>query len=175
MAGMVSPSVGSGFQGVPSIYEFTNDDGSDPRRACAHAAVATMLRFRGLEAVRVGDLEARFPADVLRGAWGTSRRQVERMIRAGGRPLAVVEGVDALRRSLTARQPAVVMLDISEYPGRWPWTWRLGGHWVVAYGFDEENVYLSNWGDMTWARFAACWGSWMPRAIGMCRRGLVVL
>ncbi len=66
----------------------------------------------------------------------------------------------------------MVMLDV---PGRTLFNrWTLPtGHWMVAYGFDDELVYLTNWGTMTWELFRARWNGLTPRLIGMCNRGLL--
>jgi hypothetical protein len=47
------------------------------------------------------------------------------------------------------------------------------GHWMVAYGFDKDNVYLTNWGCMSWEGFRQGWDALVPRLIGMSHRGLV--
>lgn len=53
--------------------------------------------------------------------------------------------------------------------------WELpGGHWMVACGFDQEHVYLTNWGKMTWMDFEARWNKLVPRLINMRGTGLVV-
>jgi hypothetical protein len=47
-----------------------------------------------------------------------------------------------------------------------------GGHWMVAYGFDDEYVYLTNHGKMTWPEFRRGWNGLVPRLIRMNGRGL---
>jgi hypothetical protein len=50
-----------------------------------------------------------------------------------------------------------------------------GGHWMVAYGFHPEKVYLTNHGPMPWDEFRRGWASFVPRLIGMRRKGLVAV
>jgi hypothetical protein len=50
-----------------------------------------------------------------------------------------------------------------------------GGHWMVAYGFDGDHVYLTNWGRMSWQEFHAGWNALVPRLINMRGKGLVAV
>ena len=52
---------------------------------------------------------------------------------------------------------------------------RPGGHWTVAYGFDGEHIYLTNYGRMTWDDFRRAWMSFVPRLIDMHGKGLVAV
>ena len=83
-------------------------------------------------------------------------------------------GEGELRIQLSQGNPALVMLGITAR--------RLlnrldlpGGHWMVAYGYDADHVYLTNWGRMTWQEFRAGWGKLVPQLIHMHHRGLVAL
>jgi len=83
------------------------------------------------------------------------------------------EGEEALRAQLTKNNPVIVMLAVSA--GRFL-RWDLpGGHWMVAYGFDADGVYLTNYGKMGWPDFRAGWNGLAPRLISMHRRGLAIL
>src|SRR5262249_14320712 len=96
--------------------------------------------------------------------------QVERICRAYDVPLREVDGEDELRVLLAAGQPVIVMLGVS---GGKFWGIDLpGGHWMVAYGYDDTNVYLTNQGKMTWDEFRAGWNSFVPRLIQMRNHGL---
>ena len=45
---------------------------------------------------------------------------------------------------------------------------------MVAYGFDEHNIYLTNWdiNGMTWKDFRQGWSQIIPWCIDMQRMGL---
>ena len=48
-------------------------------------------------------------------------------------------------------------------------------HQVVAYGYDEANLYLTNWDrePLPWSDFRPRWSSFVSRVIQMSNRGLV--
>src|SRR5262245_31424909 len=152
------------FVGVGTIFEYTNDDGVLCGTNCAQAAAATFLTYHGrlpadAEHARriMADLESRHPPNVLGGVFGTNRRRVARIRHAFGVPVRDVPGEAALRASLIRREPVIVMLGVSG--GRW-WRFDLpGGHWMVAYACDDDGVYLTNWGKMTWDEFRSGWGA----------------
>lgn len=167
------------YHGIPSIFEYINQDGKHQQRNCGQAATATFLQYHG----RIGDalvmahkameiVESAFPPDIFFGLFGTSRRQVERSCKQYGLELQEILGKDSLRAALSAQQPVMVMLGVS---GGKFWRWNLpSGHWMVAYGYDEDNVYLTNWGYMTWTEFENGWNKMIPRIINMRNKGLVV-
>jgi hypothetical protein len=63
-----------------------------------------------------------------------------------------------------------------EVPAGRLWRFPLrGGHWMVAFGYDSANVFLTNWGSMPWDEFRHGWAGLIPRLIGMRRRGLVAI
>lgn len=165
------------FHGVASIFEYTNHDGQRCRTNCGQAAAATLLTYyRRLPAdadracTIMADLERAHPPDNLGGLLGTSRRCVQRICRSFDLPLAAVEGADHLRRQINLQNPVIVMLGV---PGGRFWKVELpAGHWMVAYAYDPDYVYLTNWGRMTWPDFERGWGKFVPRLIGMRHRGL---
>lgn len=72
------------------------------------------------------------------------------------------------------QQPVAVMLQVPGNP-------MMGisipaGHWMVAYGYDEESVYLTNWwqDSMTWQEFRQGWESLISWSINMDRKGLLL-
>jgi hypothetical protein len=136
----------------------------------ATADVAARDSTQGLGGI-MSYLEKRHPPDNFFGLMGTSRIQVKRACRAQGVKVREIRGEGWLRRCLTEERPVIVMLQVSA--GQF-WGWDLpGGHWMVAYGFDEEHIYLTNWGKMTWAEFRSGWNGLVPRLIGMRNRGLI--
>lgn len=165
-----------GYLGLPEFFEFDNWDGRWTKFNCGQAAACSLLRHYGrLEAVAeaMQAIERVFPPDNLGGWLGTSRSRVEEICRAAGIPLQETRGEEAIRENLSRLRPVIVMLGL---PGR---VRLLGfplpvGHWMVAYGFDENFVYLSNWGRMAWEDFRRGWRSIVPRLIRMHHRGLVV-
>ena len=52
-----------------------------------------------------------------------------------------------------------------------------GGHWMVAYGYDREHIYLTNLeeGKMPWTEFRRRWRSWVSLLIRMRLRGLAAV
>jgi hypothetical protein len=181
MAGIITPARSplAEYRGLAAIFEFTNEDGELFLRNCGQAAAATLLTCHGIWApteeragAHMWRLELHFPPDNLGGRLGTSRRCVESICQAHGVPLTEVAGEEALRRELDRHNPVLVMLGVS--PGTF---WHIplpGGHWMVAYGYDREHIYLTNWdeGKMPWAEFRRRWRSWVAWLIRMRRRGL---
>jgi hypothetical protein len=165
-----------GYHGLPSLFEFTNSNGMFRRFNCGQAAACTLLAHLGRLPARhelMQAVEREFPPDNLGGWLGTSRRRVERICRAFGLPLTELDGEAELRACLAKDKPAMVMLGV---PGPRVLRFTLpAGHWMVAYGFDEAHVYLSNYGNMTWDQFRAGWKALVPRLIRMNGRGLAVL
>jgi hypothetical protein len=181
MAGLVNPDspCASSYAGLASIFEYTNWDGKLCRTNCGQAASATLLTHFGkfvadiAQARRVMSLlERRHPPDQLGGLFGTGRRCVERACRAFGIRLTEIRNEESLRDNLAKLHPVIVMLSAS--PGRlWNRFDLPGGHWMVAYGFDGDHVYLTNHGKMTWEEFRRNWNGLVPRLIRMRNRGLV--
>jgi hypothetical protein len=180
MAGMVYGTTKSEYHGLPQIFEFINDDGGYVHTNCGQAASATLLSHYGVFKPTIetaGDImraiEADFPPDNLGGWLGTSRRRVVRICKEHGVRVTPLEGEEALRAELDRGNPVVVMLGVS---GGKFWGYDLpGGHWMVAFGYDAEYVYLTNCGWMTWDEFRAGWVAFVPRLIQMRGRGLAAV
>jgi hypothetical protein len=181
MASLIHPECDSTFdyRGLESIFEYCNQDGTLVRTNCGQCAAATFLTYhhrleQDVDRARaiLAEIESRYPPDNVAGLFGTSRRRVTLICRAHGLKVEPVEGEEALRDCLARDRPVIVMLGVSG--GRF-WRFDLpGGHWMVAYGYDSEFVYLTNHGRMTWDRFRAGWQAVVPRLISMQRRGLVL-
>jgi hypothetical protein len=177
MASLICPGelLPQHFCGLSEIFEFTNADGKQRKFNCGQAAACTYLASRGLlkpDGAVMRDIEKAHPPDNLGGWFGTSRYCVERICRTHGLDLSEVSGEEELRSYLGGRNPVIVMLGV---PGPRFWRWQLpAGHWMVAYGFDDEFVYLSNQGRMSWDEFRVGWKSLVPRLIRMNGRGLAV-
>jgi hypothetical protein len=179
MAGTILPTGADpeSYRGLPSLYEFVNADGGLTRFNCGQAAACTLLSHQG--AVRgdacalMATVEEAHPPDNLFGWFGTSRRRVERICQSHGIELAEVRGEEELKAALAGGRPVAVMVEL---PGPMVWRWRAPvGHWMVAYGFDDRQVFLSNCGapGMSWDEFRRAWGGLVPRLISMRNTGLV--
>ena len=170
----------SEYVGIDLIFEYTNGDGQHVRTNCGQAAAATMLTYHGklppdehLARDILADLERRRPPDNLGGIFGTSQRQVRHICRDHGLRLYPIESVESIRQHLACRSPVIVMLGMK---GRRVLSFDLPvGHWMVAYGYDRDHIYLTNWGRMTWDEFQDAWRRFVPRLIGMRMRGLVAV
>lgn len=184
MAGSYQPSPASppNYQGLPSLFGYENADGKLVSTNCGLAASATMLTYLGkmqadLTPTPNGNpnmlaLESTYPPNILFGLAGTSRGRVERILEAYGCEGVEVDGEDALRQSIQAGLPVAVMLQV-------PGNAVLGvtmpaGHWMVAYGFDDQNIFLTNCnsGGMTWDAFRQGWSDFLPWCIDMKNKGL---
>lgn len=184
MAALIQPEECSvaEYCGIGSIFEYINGDGSLRKTNCGLAAAATLLTFHhklppDLEEPKarrvMADLERWHPPDNLGGLFGTSRRLVTRICKAFGLRVLPIKGEQALRKQLDDRNPVVVMLGVSG--GKLLGFELPAGHWMVAYGYDHDHVFLTNWGRMTWREFHHGWTAFVPRLIGMRNRGLAAL
>lgn len=175
MAGLIRPDdcLPERYRGLEAIFEFVNWDGRHTRFNCGQAAACTFLTHHGkLEASAdvMPSIEREFPPDNLGGWLGTSRRRVEQICRGFDLATEAIQGEAELRLSLADQRPAIVMLST---PGPKILRWRLpAGHWMVAYGFDDRHIYLSNWGRMEWDLFRERWQGFVPKLIQMDNRGL---
>ncbi|MBI3412262.1 MAG: hypothetical protein HY040_28355 [Planctomycetes bacterium] len=187
MAGFVSALDSGHLLGLCTIFQFTNEDGRLVRSNCAQAAAATFLTHYGkifkpdvpsakgtranTPTAAMSFLETRFPPDQIGGLFGTSRRRVIQICKAFGLGVRDIRGEGAVVASLNRRKPVIVMLGVSA--GKFLGYDLPGGHWMVAYACDGANVYLTNWGEMTWNQFHRGWNSIVPSLIQMRNRGLV--
>ena len=184
MAGRLEPpaEVEGSYQGLPFLYGFENGDGSLRKTNCGQAAACTLLVHHGVvpecadqdaAGALMAAVEEAHPPDNIFGYLGTSRRRVERICWAHGITLDEVSGEDELRAALAAGRPVAVMVQL---PG--PSWWRLTapvGHWMVAYGYDDHRVFLTNNGGvpgMSWDEFRRAWNGLVPRLISMRNTGL---
>lgn len=165
------------FRGLPGLCEFTNEDGAQWRYNCGQAAVATVLRHlepAHPENLLMPWLEKEHGPDNLWGWLGTSRRRVERGLRAKGYRPGTLQGEASLRERLARQVPVIVAVQLSV--GKF-WKFDIpSGHWMVAFGFDEEHIYLTNWWDnrMTWEEFRTGWFGWVPALTNMRGTGVIV-
>jgi hypothetical protein len=169
------------YRGLPRIFQFTNWDGTFTPYNCGQAAAATYLTFHGLlpsledqAGLVMSRIEAAHPPDIVGGWFGSSRRRVKRICRAGGLPVEEIVGETGLRDQINSNRAALVMFEVPGPKLFKRWTVPTG-HWVVAYGFDDENIYLTNWGKMTWDLFRQGWNALVPRLIGMRNRCLAAV
>ena len=166
---------GPNYVGHTAPYEFVNDDAADVHRACGQAAVSSLLVTRGLlpEGVQtLRGVEAAYPPDVFGGWFGTSPAQVRRAAHAHGAAVDHVLGLDGVRAAIAGG--GLLLTMIQNDPG-WFWSVRGGTHWVLAFGYDDHGLHVTNNNVpvIPWDRFDAQWSSFTPWVIGMHRRALV--
>jgi hypothetical protein len=169
------------YRGLPVIYEFRNADGDLCRFNCGQAAACTFLAHHGkvpeeldaeLAHAVMTAVEGAHPPDNAGGWFGTSRRRVERICRTHGVGVEEVSGEAELRERLAAGRPVIVMVGTD---GPRIWKWRApAGHWMVAYGYDDHQVFLTNHvgPGMPWDEFRWRWNAIVPRFISMRNVGL---
>ncbi len=160
------------YRGLPGMFEFTNSDGLSHPTNCGQAAACTMLTYMGLiqpdsekPDLVMKAIEAAHPPDNLGGAFGTSRRRVERILGAFGMEPTEIEGEENFRQMLDAGRPMIVMIGLAHR--KFLGITIPSGHWMVAYGYDDDFVYLTNWGRMSWDDFRKGWNRIVPRMIQM--------
>jgi hypothetical protein len=183
MAGIILPygADPESYQGLPTLYEFVNSDGSLTRFNCGQAAACTLLAHCGAATVAdvetacslMGAIEEAHPPDNFGGWFGTSRRRVERICHAHGIQLEEVSSEAELRAALVADRPVAVLVQL---PGPKVWGFRIPvGHWMVAYGYDEDQIFLTNYDSpgMPWDDFRRAWGGLLGRFMSMRNTGLV--
>jgi hypothetical protein len=182
MAGFTSaPAKTASYAGLERIYEFVNSDGQLTKWNCGQAAATTLLAHYGIlspredhEASILCVIENVFPPDQLGGWLGSSRRRVTKICNSHGLRMKEIRGEEGLRAELSSGNPVAVMLGVS---GGKLLGWDLpGGHWMVAYGFDDQSIYLTNWAEpMPWPEFRERWRSLVSRLIQMSDRGLAAM
>jgi hypothetical protein len=177
MASIIRPDTAdpSHYRGLGWILEYTNEDGGLRRWNCGQAAAATFLTYhRAVDPVPAAHimswLEKHHPPDQLAGWFGTGRRRVERIMRSFNLDLCEVHGTDGIQQQLARHNPVMLMLGTSQ--GKWLGFNLPGGHWMVAYGCDARQVYLTNGFPMTWQEIEAGWRSLAARWIRMSGVGL---
>jgi hypothetical protein len=169
------------YRGLPSVYEYVNGDGELRKFNCGQAVACSLLTQLQVfpqdpDAATAHDLmlwvEEEHPPDNVGGWLGTSRRRVERICRTNGIEPIEVDGEEELRTSIAAGKPVMVMVG-TEGPRVWKWTVP-AGHWMLAYGYDDRQLFLTNWSapGMNWDEFRYWWDGIVPRVIGMRNVGL---
>lgn len=199
MAAVVSPSSPdtATYKGLAAIFGYRNQDGQKQNTNCGQAAACTMLTYRGkftkdttVPNPNMLTLEASYPPDNAGGLLGTSRKQIEAIFKAYDLKVATVSGQADLKTAIQNNKPVVVMTSVT-YQSlpvfRTPSVSMFGvtipsistpkeiptAHWMVAYGYDDNKIYLTNYGAMTWEEFLGRWGSLIGKAIDMQSKGLV--
>jgi hypothetical protein len=164
----------------PNIFEYTNDGARNRATACGQAAIATLLTAWGVKSADTGntlirEIESRYPQDVAFGNLGTSWQRMEQALKGYGLKTFWTKGLGELMNYVKAGYPAAVMLDVGriKVPGFEGW----GGHWVVAYALDNNNIYLTNWGGdgttCSWKDFNTAGHTWLTTANGTTDKALV--
>jgi hypothetical protein len=179
----ISPQFPASFCGITSIFEYRNQDGLHTWNCCGQAAMATLLTRGGVQTIanwktNVRDLEEDHPPDIAWGYFGTSQARMGQMASVYGKPLKIYGGYYSLKAAVASQKPVAVMLEVSKGKAGGASAQGLAGHWLIVFGYDEKNVYTTNFGGpfrrIDWYRFELGWESWMPAAIGMQKRAISI-
>ena len=159
MPSLLLPPSTDTYKGVGDpIIEFVNEDGKFSGWNCGQAAVASLLcqRVPGASySPLMTELEANFGPDNPFNL-GTSPRQVRRALKAYGLNVKTVRGQHNLKRHMpciiTFKFELMKVLGVSIPTA----------HWMMAYGYDDDYVYVTNWWDnrIAWPEFMAGWDWW---------------
>jgi hypothetical protein len=170
-------SAPEGFKGIEEILkvEYVNEDGKLSKYNCGQAAVATLIQFYQRDREGVMEwLEKEHPPNVLFGYLGTTRRRVERGLRAAGLRPYTIHGVDALKKSLDDGKPGIFtyQFELMKVLGVSIPT----AHWMVAFGYNDEYVFVTNWWKhrIPWDEFLVGWSGWIPAITSMKNAAILV-
>jgi hypothetical protein len=137
---------GTGFAGLQTIYQYDNFAPSpvDSNRSCGQAAVATALTAWGKmkpasSGQPVTTVWNKYGPNVAFGLAGTGWDQVDRALKGFGMKTYMNRGLTDLKAQIKAGRPSLVMVDVGAVSRVW------GGHWVVAYAYDKDGIYVTNW------------------------------
>jgi hypothetical protein len=166
---------GAGYQGKCSIYQFTNIDFPISKTSCGQAAACTALW-----AVGMGPRWNNDKVEFMRSYWrhappkitiagvkdlggnlGTDWRQINYGLdgyKSYGVQYSWQSGRANLEKYLRMGWPCIIMLDcgtLAQYNYAW-----MTGHWVVAYGYDANGFYVTNFPNnyITWTELNKAWG-----------------
>lgn len=165
----------AGFTGLKKIYQYDNDSpGVDKARSCGQAAAATVLRHWGKISGddAVTQVWNRYEPNVFND--GTNWDREQEAIQGFGLNAYWATGLDEMKEYIKLGYPAILMVDVGAVGDRW------GGHWVVAYAYDDDGIYITNWdfgseyvGYLTHAELNRAWGldpdpntGWIVKASG---------
>ncbi len=155
---------GAGYQGRCDVYQFVNAD-FPSKNSCGQAAMATAMWNLGLTmnndaAALARSVYYRAPPKItlanifpLSNNLGTDWHQVNYGMDAfknQGIKYTWVEGEAEIKKYLAMNLPVLIMLDAGTLP-QFDYKWWFG-HWVTAFGYDRDYIYVSNFQDnrMTW-------------------------
>jgi Peptidase_C39 like family len=154
--------IGSGFNGLKQIFQYTNDDGVDPATVCGQAACATLLTYLGAKPAitTLQDIEKNHHPDLLGGKFGTSPWRIEGILEAyGATPLKHVSKEEDLKSYVAKEDPVICLIQNEGGIGG---LFSGGAHWFVVFAYDDQGVFVTNYGStvhLTWADFRSKWNS----------------
>ncbi len=162
---------GAGYNGLCSIAQFDNDDFPIRKTSCGQGALVTALWQAGLSSVYQ-------PKELVKSLWdyappkvsvaglstdgyGSDWHQINYGLdgyKSQGINYNWQKGIPALQNELRKKVPCIIMLDTGTFK-EYSYAW-LTGHWVVAYGYDANYLYVTNFPDnrMTWDQLKKGWG-----------------
>jgi hypothetical protein len=173
---LAAEPAGPGFAGLKSIYQYTNDDGQNADTVCGLAACATLLTHcgaarPGIETLR--EIERNYPADLLGGRLGTTPWHIRKVLHFhGASELRQVRDLEQLKQRVRRLMPVICLIQNS--PGL-RGLLSGGAHWFLVFAYDEDGVFVTNYGDpchLTWADFREKWESPLSRFAGLFFRGV---
>lgn len=149
----------TGFRGRCSVYQFTNADFPQTNNSCGQAAIATAMWTIGLDKKYASDAEfakslwAYAPPKItlgnliqLKDNLGTDWRQINYALDEYGKLYGVkytwATGETEIKKYLAMNLPVVIMLNVGTLP-QFNYKWW-AGHWVTAFGYDANYIYVSN-------------------------------
>lgn len=163
-----------GYVGMCGIYQFVNTDFPTTNNSCGQAAATTAMWNVALKNnySTPQELAKSFydyaPPKIIvgglvqvQGSLGSDWRQLNYGMdgyKNYGVKYSWLKGENELKKYLGMQLPALIMLDtgtLSQYGYKW-----FTGHWVVAYGYDANGVYVTNFPNnkMSWADLRKAWG-----------------
>ncbi len=172
MPGIINANASStGFAGIRSIYQYTNPDGTDPNTVCGLAACSTLLTYCGFMQPRIQTLrtiERSHPADVLGGRFGTSPFRIKEILRHYGATVTrEASSFAQIKKHVSAACPVICLIqNTGGITGLGD-----GAHWFVVFAYDNNGVYVTNYGERTnqaehlkWDDFKKKWNSPLSNA-----------
>lgn len=182
------------FKGKCTMYGFGNYDVTNDRemrkQACGQAAIATAVWEAGSYAVQAayGYDPARFAKEVYRlsppkvtiAGWltvgpGTDWRQynygLDQWARYGVK-YSWIRGEQEVQNQIAAGRVVAVMIDLGALP-RGRYAMQDGAHWVVIYGYDDTNYYVTNFDGnvLRKADLRDAWGASPDWRVGVWAKG----
>lgn len=185
------------YKGLKSIFQYDNWNPApvDASQSCGQAAVATVLTMKNKlaktqDGSSVTAVWKRYPPDTAIyvggyriGGLGSTPARLQSALKGYGLNTWLGSGYSTLESYAGAGWAPIVLLDHGAMGGKW-WT----AHWVVVVGYDNVNVYVTNWqakwlgntgltidavGAIPKATFQKGWSGTVANGVGMGQKFLL--